>query len=321
MARKIVWIFIVVGILFGGTGARSQDTLAVDTNLMHRGVQVGGTITADSISVAKPDTITPKILRARDSADRAQWLDSLDKGYGFGVFSLSEQMKIPSRGEVALQQGAHLPRGNVWVLAVVGFIVVAFAILKNVFAKQLAAIVHSFYSNRALVNLNKEDNLVTSWPFLFLFVLFGFTIGMYVYLVAQYKELPEADDGFSFFVSLSVGILVLYLLKIIALRLLGFIFEVQRALHQYISILYLSYFNTSLLFIPIVIAFALSPSKYAFWYVLLGISVLVLVFVFQFIRAAISILPQYRFPKLYLFLYFCTLEFCPILILVKIIGL
>ena len=102
----------------------------------------------------------------------------------------------------------------------------------------------SFYSNRALVNLNKEDNLVTSWSFLLLFIRFGFTIGMFFYLAAQYKGLPQVNQGgFTFFITISVIVILLYLLKIVCLRFIGFVFDVQRALHQYVSILYLSYFK------------------------------------------------------------------------------
>ena len=277
----------------------------------------------NSVDKLAIDTLTPEILKIRDSLTSAKWLDSLNSGYGFEVFSLKKLLDVAgnSHEKVDYQYGNLLPKGDVWILAIIGFLLVLFAILKNTFAKQLSAVVQSFYSSRALTNLNKEDNLVTSWAFLLLFIQFGFTIGMFFYLLAQYQELPETKEGFSFFVTISVGVIVLYLLKIVVLRFIGFVFNVQKPLHQYISILYLSYFNTSLLFVPIIIAFALSSKKYGSGYIFLGISALVLIFVFQFIRAAVNILSHYRFPKLYLFLYFCTLEICPILILIKAIGL
>lgn len=278
---------------------------------------------ADSTQVKAVDTLTPNILKKRDSLTNALWLDSLSKGYGFEVFSLEKQLNsiYYDVEKVVCQQGNLLPKGDVWILGIIGFLLVLFAVLKNTFAKQLSSVVQSFYSNRALSNLNREDNLVTSWSFLLLFIQFGFTIGMFFYLVAQYRELEQAQGDFTFFVSVSISVILLYLLKIVVLRIIGFVFDVQKPLHQYISILYLSYFNASLLFIPIIIAFALSPTKYGSWYVLLGILALVLIFVFQFIRAAVNILSQYRFPRLYLFLYFCTLEICPILILIKAVGL
>jgi len=320
MLKRSFLFFLLIAVATGF----SQAQVAVQTDTLSSAKSFSDSLTMDTALVKAVDTLTPDILKIRDSLTNAQWLDSLSRGYGFEVFSLQKvitQANNPHE-KVTYQHGELLPKGDIWVLGIIGFLLVLFAILKNAFGKQLSSVVQSFYSNRALTNLNKEDNLVTSWSFLLLFIQFGFTIGMFFYLAAQYQNLPEANQGgFSFFVTISVGVIFLYLLKIICLRFIGFVFDVQRPLHQYISILYLSYFNTSLLFIPIIIAFALSAKKYGAGYIVLGISALVLIFVFQFIRAAINILSQYRFPKLYLFLYFCTLEICPILILIKAVGI
>ncbi len=318
MAKKN-FLFILIAVLWSikTTAQIIPDTVAAKP-LMQDSLYI------DSATIKAVDTLTPSILKIRDSLTNVLWLDSLSKGYGFEVFSLRKLIDLANNNQekVSYQHGDLLPKGDVWVLSIIGFLLVLFAILKNAFGKQLSSVVQSFYSNRALTNLNKEDNLVTSWSFLLLFIQFGFTIGMFFYLAAQYQQLPQAmQGGFSFFITISVGVIFLYLLKIVSLRFIGFVFDVQRPLRQYVSILYLSYFNTSLLFIPLIIAFALSAKKYGSGYIVLGVSTLVLIFVFQFIRAAINILSQYRFPKLYLFLYFCTLEICPILILIKAVGL
>jgi hypothetical protein len=51
-------------------------------------------------------------------------------------------------------------------------------------------------------------------------------------------------------------------------------------------------------------------------YLLLGV-----IFAFQLLRAGITILSNNKFSKMHLILYFCALEICPILILIKTIGL
>lgn len=320
MAKKRL-LFLVFAVLMAFS-VKAQVVPVPDTSSQVRVLSDSNSV--ESASIAAIDTLTPNVLKIRDSLTNAKWLDSLNNGYGFEVFSLQKLISLANNfyEKIDYQYGNLLPKGDVWVLAIIGFLLVLFAILKNTFGKQLSAVVQSFYSNRALTNLNKEDNLVTSWSFLLLFIQFGFTIGMFFYLTAQYRGLPQVQQGgFSFFIIISVSVIVLYLLKIVCLRFIGFVFDVQKPLHQYISILYLSYFNTSLLFVPIIIAFALSAHKYGSGYVFLGIFALIVIFVFQFLRAAINILSQYRFPKLYLFLYFCTLEICPILILIKAIGL
>lgn len=215
-----------------------------------------------------------------------------------------------------LKKGSNLPKGEVWALAFIAGFLVLFALLKYSFSRQLLVIIQSFFSNRILANLNKEDNLFSSWPFLLLFILFGFVIGMFYYQVTQFYQLA---GGFQYFITLSALIVLLYAGKLAILKLLGYILQIGKPVGEYITILYLTYFNTGMIFIPLVAAFALSPLKFGIYYIIASYIILGLVIAIQFTRASVSILQHYKFPKLYLLLYFCTFEICPILILIKAI--
>jgi hypothetical protein len=281
-----------------------KDSLGIKDRLVD-------TISLSLQQVAVLDTITPQYVRLPDSAALALRADSLKNTLAYPIVDFNALIKdfISKSGtRAAYQQGELLPKGEVWVLLVILLLVVLFAVLKQSFAKQLAAIVQSFFSNRALINLNKEENLFTSWPFLLLFIQFGFTLGMFVYLVIGHQNDSNGNLGYQFFLTVSVAIILLYALKILILRFIGLVFNIQKPIGEYISILYLSYFNTSLLFIPLVIAFGLSPLQYGKYYMAIAVVLIAIIFVFQFIRAGINILSQYRFSKVYLFLYFCTLE-------------
>ncbi|RZJ75569.1 MAG: DUF4271 domain-containing protein, partial [Flavobacterium sp.] len=313
---KRVTLFVFLFLIVSSSFARANQTLPADST--QQLVNAYGVLDSTSMPVIAIDTLTPKLLKPLDSLTKAHIADSLATGFGgykeLRFAEIVDEFLRSSFSKVKQQTGDVITKGDVWVLGVVFFLIAVFAVIKSMFSKQLASIVQSFFSNRALVNLNKEDTLFTSWPFLLLFVQFGFTLGMFFYLVAQQQELNYVANGFQFFLTISVVIIILYVLKIVLLRLLGFIFDVQKPVNEYISILYLSYFNASLLFMPLVLAFALSPLKNGKLYIAIAIVLLLIIFVFQFIRAAINILSQYRFSKVYLFLYFCTLEICPILI-------
>jgi hypothetical protein len=281
----------------------------------------------DSAYNARRNFVTDSVMKATwlfpDSiVNKHMIMDSIIKANTVGRSNLINRYKdYVSIPRSKYKFGKPLPKGQLWVLGVVASLLLLFAVLKVSFTKQLQTIIQSFFSNRVLNNLNKEDNLFTSWPFLLLFVQFGFTIGMFFYLVSQFYHLAFSGSGFQFYVSISVLIVIFYLLKILILRVLGHLFNIQKPVNEYVTILYLSYFNLSLLFIPLVIAFALSPLKYAPIFIAISFILLGTIFAFQFIRAGVNILSHNRFSKVYLFLYFCALEICPILILIKAIGL
>jgi hypothetical protein len=313
-------------LLIGNETGYAQDAIVAPDSVPVR-VNYRQRFIRDSVYNARRDFVTDSVMKATwlfpDSMiNRHMIMDSILKANTVGRSNLINRYKdFASAPKSKYRFGKPLPKGQLWVLAVVASLLLLFAVLKVSFTKQLQTIIQSFFSNRVLNNLNKEDNLFTSWPFLLLFVQFGFTIGMFFYLVSQFYHLAFSGTGFQFYVSISILIILFYLLKIVILRALGHIFNIQKPVSEYVTILYLSYFNLSLLFIPLVIAFALSPLKYAPIFIAISFILLGSIFVFQFIRAGVNILSNNRFPKVYLFLYFCALEICPILILIKAIGL
>ncbi len=251
-------------------------------------------------------------------------LDSVQKAYLFPTLDLlAWQQKYNAFGKTKnhYQLGNPRPKGNVIFLGIVLITLIIMAILKFSFAKQFTAIVMAFVSKRGLANINKEESLLNSWPLLLLFLLFGLILGMFLYLVARHYQLYQAESGLKFLFGASAFVMLLLGLKLIFLRLLGLLFNLQKPVNEYISILYLSYFNISLLFLPLIVAFALSPVGYANLYIALGCGLIALVFIVQVFRIYTTILSNNKFSKVHLLLYFCALEICPILILIKAIGM
>lgn len=322
MVRLIALLLLLIGneVAYCQVPIIAPDSVPVRVSYRERFVK-------DSAYNAKRNFVTDSLMKATwlfpDSMVNGHMImDSILRANTVGRSNLINRYKdFASVPRSKYKFGKLLPKGQLWVLGVVASLLLLFAIVKVSFTKQLQTIIQSFFSNRVLNNLNKEDNLFKSWPFLLLFVQFGFTIGMFFYLLSQFYRLAFSGTGFQFYLSISVLIVILYLLKILILRVLGHLFNLQKPVNEYITILYLSYFNLSLLFIPLVVAFALSPLKYAPIFIVVSFILLATIFTFQFIRAGVNILSHNRFSKVYLFLYFCALEICPILILIKAIGL
>lgn len=282
----------------------------------------------DSAMLARQRFVTDSIMRHTwllpDSLlDRHMIIDSILKANVRPIKKGEAWYDLTGKGkaESFYKLGRPVPKGEPWVLAFMLFLLLLFGILRISFHKQLGDMIQAFYSNRVLNNLYKEDNLFTSWPFLFLFIQFGFTLGMFLYLISQYYQISYGAGGLQFFITISVLIVVLFALKIFILRGLGHLFFIQKLIHEYITVLYLSYFNISLIFIPLVVAFALAPLRYGMYFISAAAMLVTVAFIFQFVRAGYNILSNNRFSKVYLFLYFCALEICPILIVIKAIGL
>lgn len=263
------------------------------------------------------DSLTFVWIKAPDPNRPNKFVDSLIKLYKIEKLDFAGWVKKFAKKKGRYDEGKIKSKGEKWVIVVLLLLIVFFGILKKAFSKELMIIMESFYSNRILGQINKEDNLFSSWPFISLYLLFGLTIGMFLYLASNYLHLNGSYSGIQWYLILSCSIIILFTCKIVALRILGFFFGIQKLVKTYISILYLSYFNLAIIFLPLVIVFSLTPYKYSELLSYIAFFIILLTFVFQFIRAGINILSTYQFPKVYLIIYLCALEICPLLILIK----
>jgi hypothetical protein len=286
---------------------------------------------ADSVSIAKWKLKQDSIKKVRDSLSMV-WIkypdpnrpnlfvDSLVSLYKVEKFDFRAWAKKFSRKKDQYSEGIPRTYRESWLILVVLFLVLFFGIIRYFFQSELNTIIRVFYSNQKLGKINKEDNLFSSWGFLFFYILFGFITGLYLYLSGRSLGISYSEQGFTLFLYLSAAVITLFTIKIIVLRIIGFLFDASRIVGDYVSVLHLSYFNTALLFLPVVIAFSLSSSRFFFVYSYIGLILLFLIIVFQFIKIAKNILSNYKFPKVYLIIYLCALEFCPLIILFKALG-
>lgn len=250
-----------------------------------------------------------------------QFIDSLRKVYTINngdLFAWRNQFKDK---ENSLVKAALKTHREIWVLFVLGIIILFFSILKINFSSQIKAMMHAVYSDTALTQLNKAEKVYNQWPFILLYILFGFVFGMFVFLGANAFYSSSFDQNISLYMMISLGIILYFSLKVVIIKLLGFVFEVQLLTKEYNSILFLGYFNTAVFLIPIIIAFAFLPQiQIDQLFVYFSIALLVF-FTLQFLRISYYTLITYKFSKFYLILYFCTLEIGPLIIIMKAIGL
>jgi hypothetical protein len=273
----------------------------------------------DSIQAIR-DSLSIVWIKAPDPGRSNPFLDSLINLYKVENLDFSAWAAKFQKKDSHNKYGIARPRGETWIIGVILFLVLFFSLIRYFFPAELNSIIMAFYSNQILTRINKEDSLFNSWPFVFFYLLFGLIIGLYLYLSGKYMQLTYPFEGFELFLFLTALVIGLFTFKIIVLRVLGFLFDVQRLVREYVSVLYLSYFNAAILFLPVVIAFSLTSSSYAGIYTYIGIVMVLGIFVVQFLRAGTNILSNYKFPKVYLIIYLCALEICPLIILFKVLG-
>ena len=323
--RLTAWSFLLL--LFSCSVVFAQQDSVIAGNTPKRSVSIHqpGTSLLDSVAAAMQarkifvaDSIAMRYIHAPDSATTREFADSLFahalyRGYGF--------LDIPLKSKDLVRDGHNRPLRDPWIIIIIVGLLLYTAALNIALNKDVAYVLQSFYSKRVLSQAGKEEGFVSSWAFLGLFLLFCLTCGLFLYQLAAYKSVYYIVSGSRLYVSLTLIIIGLFALKFLALKFLGFVFDINRLVSEYLNILHLTYFNLAFIFLPVVVCFSLLGSRYVPALLSITLIITVIIFVWQYLRSSVNIISTFRFHKFYLFTYLCALEICPVLILIKALNI
>jgi hypothetical protein len=323
---------VVYGLLFIlGTAYQAfagQDTISrsqPDSIRVYRKPQYAAEKLLDSVARAMAarkqylaDSAALVYIKKPDPARRNLFLDSMMRTYiykGHGFIDI----KLQTRS--TLKEGHPRRSRDRWIVVIIAALMFYAAILNRFIGKDIGNVLQSFYSKRVLTQISKEESLLNSWSFIGIYLLFGATFGLFIYQLAAYYDVFYRISGFQLFISLSLLIIILFAVKLLLLKFIGFIFDINRLVSDYMSVLYLTYFNITFVFLPLALCFSLLSAQYIPYLLALSLLLVAVIFIWQFLRSSLNIISGFRFHKFYLFIYLCALEICPVLVLIKALNI
>jgi hypothetical protein len=229
-------------------------------------------------------------------------------------------LDIPFTSKKKFGDGRSRKSRDPWIIVLIIALLLYTALLNFLMGNEVKGVFQSFYTKRSS-QPEKDDRQINAWAFIGLFLLFGLTFGLFLYQLAAYNSVYYVISGFRLFIALSIIIIGLFAVKFLILKFLGFLFDINRVVGEYITALYLTYFNITFVFLPVVVCFSLLASALIPYLLALALLLIVIIFVWIYLRSSVNIISNFRFHKFYLFIYLCALEICPILILIKVLDL
>ncbi len=279
----------------------------------------------DSAALAKvktenfiADSIAMLYIRP-DSLHEYQFIDAIKKNNIFNNSSLSSS--APLKQKTRLRNGQSRSSRDPWVIAVIIGLLIYTAFLNLFLSKDIRNVIQSFYNKNALTQVEKEGGLVNSWAFVGLFLLFCLTLGLVLYQLTVYYNRAFPISGFQLFISLSLIISLLFVFKFIVLKFIGYVFDANHLVSEYIAILNLTYFNIAFVLLAVALCFSLIANQFIPWLLIFTLLFIAIIFAWQYLRSSVNIISNFRFHKFYLFIYLCALEICPVLILIKALNI
>jgi hypothetical protein len=208
-----------------------------------------------------------------------------------------------------------------WIFGVLLLILIAFTFIKIIHSKNLKQVQDAFLSPTISNQIVRDENILFQRASVFLTVIFYIVGALFLYKISVVYDInyPYLPSGFGRFLIFVLIISLAYSMKLIILKVIGFIFQVDKAINSYIFSVFLINNVLGIILIPILICAFFMPSEYVRHIVMTGNILVLMAFLYRIFRGITIGLSYPGFSIYYLFLYLCSLEIAPLLFLIKIL--
>lgn len=207
--------------------------------------------------------------------------------------------------------------GGTWIHALMFVSFTMLVVLRVFDFRRLVLLFQGFVRASSVAQTYREESALTSRVSVFLLLNFLLMAGVFVWqtLGVIFSSYPEP----SAVLWISFAILCLYVVKIIGIRLLGFIFEMREAAQEYIYNVVLFNKTVGLILFPVTLCLAYARQLPPLWMVVAGLSAWGIVLLYRFVRLSWIGLSVRGVSFLYIILYLCTLEILPLVVIIKVL--
>lgn len=208
-----------------------------------------------------------------------------------------------------------------WFTVILIFIVIAVTSLKVFYSRILFQIFKAFVNSNTANQIVRDENILVQRASVLLSVICYGVLAMFAYFISVKFNYQNSfiGTGFVKFLFISFSIAFAYSLKMISLKIIGFILNFEKPVAAYIFNLFLINNVLGMVLLPLLIILTYFNFPYSQYLLFASIAMVALFFIYRIIKGIIICTSATHVNLFYLFLYICALEISPLLIIIKVI--
>jgi len=190
-----------------------------------------------------------------------------------------------------------------------------YALLRNTFPKFFNDLFRLFFRTTLKQLQIREQLMQTPLPSLLLNVFFVISGGLYISFLLQHIKLN--DNFWLMSAYCVVGLSIIYFIKFLSLKLLGWLFNMQEVANSYIFVVFIINKMVGILLLPFLVLLAFtqgniySVSLTLSWIIIAGL------LSYRFVLTYAAIHNQVKVNPFHFFLYLCAFEIAPLFLIYR----
>ena len=197
------------------------------------------------------------------------------------------------------------------------FMLLWMGILKSGYDKYYSDLFTVFFRSSLRQHQIREQLLQARLPSLMYNLFFVACAGTFLYLLAAGHDLRVRYSPWQLWLASVTAVALLYVTKFLGLKLSGWIFGMSGAVDTYIFIVFLVNKILGVALLPLVILLAFSREPIQSASATLGILLVAGMLIYRFIRSYRPVWEEVQMSRFHFFLYLCTFEIAPLLLIYK----
>lgn len=193
-----------------------------------------------------------------------------------------------------------------------------FAILKLRQPAKVRFLISSFYKGKSVMQPFREELILTSASAILLTLNFFIMMGLLGYSAVGYFGLSTPFQGAALLGVITLAVAVAYLLKLLVSWIVQFVIGTDRGITEYRYNVLFYCQNVGLILLPLMFILTYIDPEFKDELLYGAFAVVSLLFCYRIVKS-IVIGVRESVPALYLFLYLCTLEFLPLVVVIKLL--
>jgi hypothetical protein len=235
---------------------------------------------------------------------------------------LAENKYLNSKADpVAIMQRVRTKSGDTALFYLLAGLLFLFGVIKTVYGRYFATLFRVFF-NTSLRQSQLTDQLIQAkLPSLFFNLVFVIAGGIYAFLLMQKTTGEFHGSRWAFLLGCIAALVVVYALKFLVVKFIGWITGYNTEADTYIFIVFLinKIIGVCLLPITVILAFSdiiLTNAVMIFSLVFIGI-----MFLFRYVRSFSLLQHKLKISRFHFLLYIFSLEILPLILIYRVVEL
>ncbi|WP_319511435.1 DUF4271 domain-containing protein [uncultured Draconibacterium sp.] len=207
---------------------------------------------------------------------------------------------------------------NDWITIIIFVAIAIIASIRYTYAKYIQQLFLSLFNYATSVRMLNDKNYPVFHAAFRLEIIFYITLPLFIFQCLNLFKYENTAFAPQYFLIIFGSVLLYFFGKKLIYLTLGLLFETQNETREYLFNFDNFNRSLSLVLLPIVILIQFAPLKSPMFIAILGLVILFILNIILLRRGAIILLKK-QFSLFYLFLYLCTLEILPLLLIYKVV--